>query len=72
MISEIKSSVIKAKIFSFLNERQKLKIIPYNKGLQKMLLISIENYKKMPGIYRIGEKNGDGNEYIIDANILIF
>ena len=71
-LSEIKSSYIKEKIFSFLNEKQKLEMIAYNKELQKILSISIEKYKKIKGIYKIGEKNGNGKEYIINTNLLIF
>ena len=43
---DIKSSFIKKKIFSFLYEKKKLKMIEYNKELQKVCLISIEDYKK--------------------------
>ena len=37
----IKSSFIKERIFSFLHEKQKLKMIIYNKELQKISLIGI-------------------------------
>ena len=46
-------------------------MIVYNKILQKMILVGIEDYKKIKGIYKIGEKKGNGKEYIIDTNILI-
>jgi len=42
----IKSSYIKKRIFSFLNEKQISKIIIYSKELQKIFLIGIEDYKK--------------------------
>ena len=42
----IKSSYIKKGIFSFLNEKQILKMIIYSKELQKICLIGIEDYKK--------------------------
>ena len=42
----IKSSYIKKGIFSFLNEKQILKMIIYSKELQKIFLIGIEDYKK--------------------------
>ena len=71
-IKDIKSSYIIKKIFSFLYEKQKLKMIKYSKELQKMHLINIEDYKKISGKYRIVEINGKGKEYIINTNILIF
>jgi len=71
-LREIKSSYIIKRIFLFLYENKKLKMISYNKELQKMLLIGIKDYKKISGKYRILEKNGKGKEYIINTNILIF
>ena len=71
-LRDIKSPCITKKIFSFLNEKQLLKMIIYRKELQKMLLIDIEDYKKISKICKIGEKNGNGKEFIIYRNILIF
>jgi len=45
----IESLYILKKIFSFLSEKQKLKIIIYNKHLQKNLDVNIEDYKKKGG-----------------------
>ena len=59
-------------IFSFLPKKQKLKIIIYNKGLQKKLDINIEDYKKIRWIYKEGEINGKGKEYCISTKIMIF
>ena len=59
----IKSSYIKKIIFSFLNEKQKLKMIVYSKKLQKICSIGIEDYKKISGKYKIIGKNGKGREY---------
>ena len=70
-LKDIKSSYIIKKIFSFLYEEQKLKMIIYNKELQKNYLIDIEDYKEISGKYKLGEKNGKGKEYIINTNILI-
>ena len=71
-LRDIKSSYIIERIFSFLNEKEKLKMIIYNKELQKLCSICTEDYEKKSGKYRIGEKNGKGKEYIINTNILIF
>ena len=68
----IKSFYILKEIFSFLNIKQKLDIIIYNKQLQEELGIDIEDYKKISGKYKIAEKNGNGSEYILNTNILIF
>ena len=62
----IESLYILKDIFSFLSEKQKLKIINYNKNLQNKLDINIENYKRIQGIqgiYKEGERNGKGKEY---------
>ena len=40
-------------------------------GLQA-LSINIEDYKKEGQRYKIGEKNGEGKEYLLDSNELIF
>ena len=63
MLKNIKSSYFNAKIFSYIEERQKLKIIKYNKNLQKNMNISIINYKFFSGKYIIYESNGIGKEY---------
>ena len=69
---DIKSFYIFDVIFSFLNQSQKLKMIMYNKQLQKLFRVDIKNYKEISGRYKKAPKNGKGREYIIDTNILIF
>ena len=71
-LGDIKSSYILRTIFSFLEEIQKLNMILYNKELQRKCLIDNEDYKKMRKKYKIADKNGEGKEYIIDTNNLIF
>ena len=58
MLNSIKSLLIFKKIFSFLVEKKKLKIIKYSKKVQKKLDISMENYRLISGKYIIGNKNG--------------
>ena len=72
ILREIKSSYIIKEVFSFLNEKQKLNMIIYNKALQRELEIELDYYKKISGKYKIGEKNGKGKEYILNTNKLIF
>ena len=69
---DIKSSYIIKGIFSYLYEKQKLKIIIYNKELQNTCLIDIKDYKNISGKYIIGERNGKGKEYTVNENILLY
>ena len=71
-IRDINSSYIIKQMFSFLSETHMLNMIIYNKELQKTLLIDLEYYKNKSGKYKIGGKNGNGREYIINTNKLIF
>ena len=71
-IRDINSSSSIKNIFSFLSEKKILNMIIYNKALQNLILVNIEDYKKISGKYRIGEKNGKGKEYIINTNKLEF
>ena len=40
--------------------------------MQKILGINIQDYKKISGRYKIGERNGKGREYKLSTNNLIF
>ena len=71
-IGDIKSSYIIEGIFLFLNEKQKLNMIIYNKELQKIFGVDIKSYKKVSGKYKIGNKNGKGREYNLIGNELRF
>ena len=71
-IEEIKSSYIIKEVLSFLSKKQKLNVIIYNKKLQKIFGVCIEDYKKISGRYKKGERNGIGKEYDINTNKLIF
>ena len=66
MQKRIKAENIFKLIYSYINEAKKLKIIKYNKNLQKSLNINIINYKYFPG-KMIFELNGIGKEYNIDG-----
>ena len=71
-LREIKSSYIKIRIFSFLYEKQKLKMIVYSKELQKICLIDIDYYKNISEKYLICRNKGKCKEYIINTSIVIF
>ena len=47
-------------------------MIFYNKELQNILFVDIEDYKKISGKYKIIDKNGKGREYILNSDIIIF
>ena len=57
MLKNIKSSYFIKKIFSYLDEGQKLKVVKYNKRLQENIKINIINYKFYSGIYIIYVSN---------------
>ena len=71
-LRDIKSYFIIKRIFSFLNEKQKLNMIIYNKEIQKIFSVDIENYKKITEKYKIGERNGRGKEYNLKSLNAVF
>ena len=64
MLKKIKSSYLTKLIFSYVDEKPKLKLVKYNKSLQKKINLSIINYRHFKGRYIIYELNGIGKEYI--------
>ena len=69
---DIKSLYIIKNVFSFLQLKQKLAIIIFNKNIQKKLNINIEDYKKVSNKYKKDKYNGKGKEYIKNTERLIF
>jgi len=63
MLKNIKSLYFIKFIFVNVDEKQKLKIVKYNKSLQKNIGISIINYKLFTGKYIMYESNRIGKEY---------
>ena len=72
MLKNIKSSYFTTIIFTYIKERRKLKLIKYNKILQKDMNISIINYKNFSGRYIITKPNGIRKEYLGYNDILIY
>ena len=72
MLKNIKSSYFYERIFSYIEEGQKLKIIKNNKRLQKFINISINNYKHYKGRYIIYKSKGIGKEYNGYSDQLVF
>ena len=63
MLDNIKSSFFIKIIFSHIKEKRKLKIIRYNKRLQKNIDIYLINYKVLSERYIIYENNGIVKEF---------
>ena len=72
ILFNVKSLYIITNIFSYLNDKQKLSLIHYNKQIQKRLEINFEFFKKISGREIIGERNGFGVEYDLNSSSLIF
>ena len=63
MQEKLKSTFFMKKLFFHLNERRKLKLIKYNKSIQKDLDIGLINYLYFTKKYIIYETKGKGKEY---------
>ena len=71
-IKDIKADYFVQKIFSFLDEKVKLKLLIYNKSLQKKADINLTNYKLFSGKYIVYESNGKVKEYSSSNDYLLF
>ena len=69
-MKQINSKYIFQIIFSFINQKRKLKISKYNKILQNKLDLNINFYKKFSGRYIIYDGKGIGKEY--NNDLLLF
>ena len=63
MLKKVKSSYFLRIIFSFVDEKQKLELIKYNKRFKEINNIRLINYKFFSGKYIEYELNGKGKEY---------
>ena len=72
MLKKIKSFYFIKNLFKFLEESKKLKLTKYNKSLQKVIDISINNYIHFKGKYIIYESKGIGKEYFCYKNKLVY
>ena len=62
MLENIKSSFFIKIIFSFLDNKTKLKLMKYNKSLQNKIDISLINYKILSKRYIVNGENGKVKE----------
>ena len=72
MLQNSKSIYFLKRLFTFVEEKNKLDIIKYNKNMQNILDISLINYKTFSGRYILYGKNGKGKEYDIYNDSLLF
>ena len=72
MLENIKSSDFIQLLFSYLDERIKLRIINYNKSFQNIMNITLMNYKLFSRRFIIYEDNGIAKEYNSFSNYLVF
>ena len=70
MLENIKSSYFIKIIFSFLNEKTKLKLLKYNKCLQNNININLINYKILSRRYILFESYGKGKEYYHGGHLI--
>ena len=72
MFENIKSIIIMKKFFTYLNEEIILKIIKYNKRIQRKINISLIDFKLISGKYIIYESNKLMKEYNSFNDELLF
>ena len=72
MLEKVKSSYIIKMFFSYIYERKKLKLIKYNRKIQKKVDVDINNYKLFKRKYVTFDKNGFAKEYGLFDNRLIY
>ena len=69
-LENIKSNDTFNKLFSYLNEKIKLKIIKYNKNAQSKINVNLINYKFFSKKYIVYESKIKGKEYYYDDTLL--
>ena len=72
MLDNINSLITIERIFSFLYEKRKFKMIKYNKMIQNKVGISLIHYKYLSGRYIKYEEKGKGKEYCVKYDKLLY
>ena len=71
-LENMKSTYFIIKLFLNVDDKKKLKLIKYNKRIQRILDININNYKLFKRKYVVYDKNGIAKEYGIYDDKLKF
>jgi len=72
MLEKIKSNYIFKIVFSYIEEKQKLKLVKFNKKIKGELTITLLNYKLLSGKYIINEPKERAKEYSSFTDDLVF
>ena len=72
MLQNSKSIYFLKRLFTFIDEKNKLDIIKYNKNMQNILDISLIDYKTFSERYILYGENGKGKEYDIYNDKILF
>ena len=72
MLKKLNTNYFLKIVFSFMDERQKLKIVKYNKTLQKIIDRNLINYLVFINEYVVYESDRKGREYNRYSNLLVF
>ena len=72
MLENIKATYFIKLLFEYVDERQKLKVVKFNKSLQNIINMSISNYKFFLQKYTIKESNGIRKEYYGRNDLLLY
>ena len=72
LCDSIKAILNIKKIFSYLSNAKKLKLIIYSRKYQNKLRLDIENYKLESWKYKIGKKDELGKEFKLNTEILLY
>ena len=72
MLKNIKSTYFIQLVFTYVDDKPKLKLIKYNKSLRKIIDIYIGHYIYFSGKYTVYESNGIGKVYDGYNDTLIF
>ena len=66
----VKSTYFINDIFTFINDKRKFEIVLYNKNIQKILGLTILDFRRISGKYIIGDPNKEGKEYNYKGELL--
>ena len=72
MLKKIKSTFFVKNLFRHIDDEITFRLVKFNKTLQKLININLNNYRLFSGRYIIYDKDGKGKEYCSYNNNVIF